>query len=297
MSRSNVDSYVAWVLRIVGSLACLVVALIVAFVFVEAIPSLANVGHRFMVDDGWTPAESAANGRFGLIPIVVGSLAVTLGATMLAAPLAIISAIFCQYYAPRIIGGFYRRVIELLAGIPSVVFGFWGLVVLVPMIAMIRAPGASLLAGVLIVGLMILPTIALVTLDALARVPQPYWRGSAALGVSRFTFVSFIALPTARGSIASGLLLGVARALGETMAVVMVCGNVVKLPGSVFDPVRTLTANIALEMGYALGDHRSALFASGLILLIGIAVILIVIESIKSLTWKKSSAGAKLFSK
>ncbi|MCP4453849.1 MAG: ABC transporter permease subunit, partial [Planctomycetes bacterium] len=156
---------------------------------------------------------------------------------------------------------------ELLSGIPSVVFGFWGLMVLVPLIASFHPPGPSLMAGVLILTLMILPTIALVADTSLANVPREYLQGAAALGLRRWAIIRHVVLPTAKSGLFTGILLQTGRAIGETMAILMVAGNVVQTPTSIFDPIRTLTANIALEMAYAVGDHRSALFLSGLLLL------------------------------
>jgi phosphate transport system permease protein len=154
----------------------------------------------------------------------------------------------------------------LLAGIPSVVYGLWGLTVLVPLIARIESPGSSLLAAILVLGLMILPTVALTSASALEAVPDSLMRGAAALGMTRKGQILGVAVPAARVGIIGGILLSLARALGETMAVVMVAGNVVQTPHSIFEPVRVLTANIALEMAYATGLHRSGLFASGLLL-------------------------------
>ena len=157
--------------------------------------------------------------------------------------------------------------IELLAGIPSVVFGFWGLVVLVPIITAWHPPGPSLLAGILILTLMIIPTIMLAAHASISQVPTTFIHGATALGLSRWAIIWHIVLPIARIGLWTGTFLGLARALGETMAILMVCGNVVQHPSSIFDPIRTLTANIALEMAYALAHHRSVLFMSGLILM------------------------------
>ncbi|HSM81631.1 MAG TPA: phosphate ABC transporter permease subunit PstC, partial [Nodosilinea sp.] len=212
----------------------------------------------------WSPTQAAYN----LLPMIWGTLAVTVGAVVLAVPLGLGSALFCQYYAPPWLAPIYRRLMELLAGIPSVVYGFWGLVVLVPLIQRLQPPGPSLLAGILILALMILPTLALTAEASLSKLPPEYWQGAAALGLSRWTTIRGVAMPAARSGLFTGLILGTGRAVGETMAVLMVCGNVVKTPTSLFDPVRTLTANIALEMGYATGDHRSALFVSGLVLML-----------------------------
>jgi phosphate transport system permease protein len=167
---------------------------------------------------------------------------------------------------------------ELLAGIPSVVYGLWGLVVLVPLITQVQPPGSSLLAGILIVALMILPTVALLTEASLASLPPAYWRGSAALGLGTWATVQGVCLPAIRSGMLTAVMLATARALGETMAVLMVCGNVVQVPESVFAPVRTLTANIALEMAYALDLHRSALFASGLVLMLVVAGLVVLTD-------------------
>ncbi len=248
-----------------------IVVLIFGFLLIEALPLLRRVGVRIITDPLWHPAE----GLYGMAPMIVGTLAVALGALLLATPLGIASAIFERHYAPAWVVLPYHGLIELLAGIPSVVYGLWGLVVLVPAILRIHPPGASLLAGILVLALMILPTIALFTEAALRSVPEETLQGAAALGLSRWATLRHVALPTAAPGLASGVLLGCGRALGETMAVLMVCGNVVQAPTSLFDPIRTLTANIALEMAYATGDHRSALFISGLLLMTIVAALVL----------------------
>ena len=211
-----------------------------------------------------------------------GTLLTTLGAVALATPLGLLSAIFCRFYAPPAISMVYRRIMELLAGIPSVVYGFWGLIVLVPIIASFAPPGASLLAGILILTLMIVPTIALFADAAIANVPSAYLNGSAALGMSRWGSLWGVILPAARNGIYTGVILATGRAIGETMALLMVCGNVVQVPDSLFAPMRTLTANIALEMAYALGDHRGALFVSGLLLMAMVSVLVALADRLDS---------------
>jgi phosphate transport system permease protein len=200
------------------------------------------------------------------------------GSVLIATPLGILSAVFCHYYAPPAIARLYRRLIELLAGIPSVVYGFWGIMVLVPLIAEIQPPGPSLLAGILILTIMILPTIALMADASLANVPQQYIRGAAALGLPRWATIRGVVFPAAKSGLFTGVILEIGRAIGETMAILMVCGNVVQIPSSIFDPIRTLTANIALEMAYALGDHRAALFVSGLVLMAMIVALALAAE-------------------
>jgi phosphate transport system permease protein len=205
--------------------------------------------------------------RFNLLPMVVGTCLTTLGAMVLAGPLGIASALFGVFYAPPGLARWYRRLVELLAGIPSVVYGLWGLVVLVPWLGRWGGSGQSLLAATLVLALMILPMVALTSAAALSAVPAETIRGGAALGLGRRAIACRIAIPAARGGIFAGLLLATARALGETMAVVMLSGNVPQWPKSFLSPVRTLTGNIALEMGYATSAHRSILFVSGLALL------------------------------
>lgn len=268
MYPPRTDAWVGNILRCLSAIACLLVVLVFGFLWVDSLPALRSLGLRLVTDPSWHPDASAQQGTFGIVPIVVGTVLVTVGAVLLAAPVGLASALFCNFYASRGIAVVHRRMIEVLAGIPSVVYGFWGLVVLVPLIARLHPPGASLLAGILVVALMILPTMMLVFSASLAAVPQSYFTAAAALGMGRWSTLRSVAIPSARAGMMTGILLGAARAMGETMAVVMVCGNVVKVPRGLFDPVRTLTSNIALEMGYALGEHRSALFASGLILLL-----------------------------
>lgn len=279
MSPSVLDRYLSRSLRLIAASTCSLLALILLFLVIHSWPALETLGWRLWTDTSWHPAERAAEGTFGMLPIVIGTLMVTGGSIILAVPLALASAIFCQFYAPPGLARLYRRLVELLAGIPSVVFGFWGLVTLAPWIAAIEPPGPSLLAGILIVALMVLPTIMLLVESAMAAVPGDQLRAAAALGLGRWTVIRHLVLPMARPGILTGWILGTARAVGETMAVVMVCGNIIQTPTSLFAPVRTLTANIALEMGYALGDHRSALFVSGLVLLL-LAIALVTFSEI-----------------
>jgi phosphate transport system permease protein len=263
LSPSTRDARLAGVLAVAALAASVLFVLIVVFLFKESWPILRRINPtRFLLDPAWHPTE----GLFGLLPMLSASLAASAGALLLATPLGVASALFCRHYAPPMLARLYRWAIILLAGVPSVVLGLWGLTVIVPLIGRIEPPGASLLAAILILTLMIAPTIALTTEAALVAVPNAYWRGAAALGLSREATIANVVLPATRASIASGVLLAAARALGETMAIVMVSGNVVQIPASLFDPVRTLTANIALEMAYATGNHRASLFVSGLLL-------------------------------
>lgn len=275
MSPSRSEVILVWILRLMALLAAAIVLVIMLFLIRETLPILQTIGlTRFFNDPDWHPTSE----EFNLLPMLWGTLLVTAGAVLIATPLGICSAIFCHYYAPPALASLYRRLIELLAGIPSVVYGFWGLVVLVPIIGRIHPPGASLLTGILILTLMILPTITLLADASLANVPPEYERGCAAVGLGRWATVRGVVLPAASSGLLTGVILGTGRAIGETMAVLMVCGNVVQIPSSVFDPVRTLTANIALEMAYAVGNHRAALFVSGLVLMAMVVTLVIAAE-------------------
>lgn len=277
LSHSRSDQLLIWTLRGCAVVAGALVVLIVVFLGLEALPVVQHVGLlRFFTDASWNPAE----GLYNLTPMLWGTLLAMAGSVLVATPLGILSAVFCHYYAPPAIAGLYRRLIELLAGIPSVVYGFWGLVVLVPLIGRIQAPGTSLLAGIAILTIMILPTIALMADASLAKVPPEYLRGAAALGFSRWGTIWGVVFPAAKSGLFTGVILETGRAIGETMAILMVCGNVVQMPKSLFDPMRTLTANIALEMAYATGDHRSALFVSGLVLMALIMALVVAAEVI-----------------
>jgi len=263
LSRWHDDRWLAPPLALLAAVAALILLLVLAFLLSEAWPVVNGDGWwRFFSNEGWYPLE----GRFGLLPMLWASLAAAFGAVLLAAPLGLAGAIFTRFYAPPFIVKPFRIVLALLAGIPSVVYGLWGLTVLVPLIARWQPPGASLFTAILILALMILPTVALTSASALNSVPRSLLHGAAALGLIRTGIVLGVAVPAARGAILGGILLATARALGETMAVLMVAGNVVQNPTGLFEPVRVLTANIALEMSYATGVHRAGLFASGLML-------------------------------
>jgi len=252
-------------LRSAAAMAALIALVVVAFVAREAAPALRAVGAlRFLNDAAWHPVQ----GEYNLAPMVLGSVAVVSGALLIATPIGLGSAIFARFYAPRWLVPVHRSIIELLGAVPSVVLGLWGLVVLVPLVGRMHPPGPSCLAGMVVLAIMIVPTMALSADVALASVPAASISAAAALGLGRASTIVRVVLPAARSGILTGMLLQTGRALGETMAVLMVCGNVVQMPSSLFTPVRTLTANIALEMAYAGDLHRAALFVSGLVLTI-----------------------------
>lgn len=258
-------------LQLIAFSAVSALLLIAMFILKEGLPFLWKVGPRaFLLGSDWEPAE----GRFGIYPMIVSSLWVTFGAMLIGAPLGVAGAVFLNEFMPRSVMRIVKPMIELLAGIPSVVFGFIGVMVLAPFIrSHWGGPGLSVLAASLILGIMILPTVISISTDALAAVPNSYREGALALGATRWQSVYRVTLKAARSGILASIILGMGRAVGETMAVIMVAGNAVRLPHGVLDSARTLTANIALEMGYATGLHRQALFATGVVLFIIIMIL------------------------
>jgi len=241
-------------------------ALIAVFVFVEGTPIMAKEGVlHFLLGRRWAPTKDA----FGILPMIVGSIWVTLGALVIAGPLGLACAVFLVEIASRRVADFVRPAIQVLAGIPSVVYGFVGIVVLVPLVReRLGGPGLSLLSAAIILGIMVLPTVISISQDAIEAVPRSYREGALALGCTQWQTISRVVVPAARPGITAAIVLGMGRAIGETMAVIMVVGNAVKLPTSPLDPARTLTSNIALEMAYAAGAHREALFATGVVLFV-----------------------------
>ncbi len=246
-----------------SSLASLL--LIAVFILKEGVPFIIHYGVReFLLGLNWQPHKQ----EYGIYPMIISSLWVTIGAMLIGAPLGIAGAIFLNEFVPRTVMRIIKPTIELLAGIPSVVYGFIGVMVLAPFIrAYMGGPGLSVLAASVILGIMILPTIISISTDAIGAVPNTYREAALSLGATRWQSVYMVTIKAARSGIVASIILAMGRALGETMAVIMVAGNAVRVPHTPLDSVRTLTANIAMEMGQASGMHRQALFATGVILL------------------------------
>ncbi|MFH1452912.1 MAG: phosphate ABC transporter permease subunit PstC [Armatimonadota bacterium] len=248
--------------------------LIAFFIMKEGVPLIAKEGlFKFIFGRLWEPSS----GVYGIYAMIIGSIWITIGAMVIGIPLglacAIVLAEFASYKAAMVI----KPALELLAGIPSVVYGFIGMVVLAPIIRKyLGGPGFSVLTASIVLGIMILPTIISISIDSLKAVPSSYREGSYALGATKWQTTWMVVLPAAGSGIIASIILGMGRAVGETMAVIMVAGNSIKVPHSILDPVRTLTSNIALEMGYATGDHQKALFATGVILFVMIMVLNII---------------------
>ena len=243
-----------------------VLLLITVFILVRGLPIIQTAGLKnFLFGMKWAPTQ----GEFGIFPMIVGSVTVTLGAAIVGVPVGICCAIFLAEFAPVPLRNIFRPAIQLLAGIPSVVYGFWGLLFVVPFIRnVLGGPGLSILAGSIILGIMILPTIISISEVSLIALPRQYKEGALALGMTHWQAIKSVLLPASKSGIVAAVILGIGRAIGETMAVIMVLGNAVALPSSILDPVRTLTTNIGIEMGYASGEHQQALFATGIVLFV-----------------------------
>jgi len=261
--KRNISGYVFLILAL-SSIS--VLALITAFIVVQGIPLIAEVGlFNFIFGTTWAPGR----GEYGIFPMIIGSVTVTVGAALIGVPVGICCSIFLAEFAPPLLKNIFRPAIQLLAGIPSVVYGFWGLVFIVPFIRdYLGGPGLSILAGSVILAIMILPTIISITEVSMTTLPAQYKDGSLALGLTHWQTIYSVLLPAAKSGIVAAVILGIGRAIGETMAVIMVLGNAVAVPQSVLDPVRTLTTNIGIEMGYAADEHRQALFATGIVLFV-----------------------------
>ena len=247
------------------------VMMICGFLFVKGLPTMAEIGvGDFLLGTKWKPGIDV----YGILPMILGSVYVTAGALIIGVPIGILTAIFMAYFCPEKIYGVLKPAVELLAGIPSVVYGFFGLVVLVPFVRdNLGGTGLSMLTASMLLGMMILPTIISVAEAALRAVPKSYYEGALALGADHTRSVFSIIVPAAKSGIFASIVLGIGRAIGETMAVIMVAGNQARIPQGLLEGVRTMTANIVIEMGYAADLHRDALIATAVVLFIFIVII------------------------
>jgi phosphate transport system permease protein len=272
--------------RILGTVAFSAISvlfLIALFILNEGLPFIFKYGIKeFLFSSDWQPQQN----KFGIFPMITASLWVTFGAMIIGAPLGVAGAFFLSEYVPKTIMKIIKPTIELLAAIPSVVYGFIGVMVLAPIIREnFGGPGLSLMAASIILGIMILPTVISISIDSILAVPQSYREGSLALGATTWQTIHMVTVKASKSGIIASIILGLGRAIGETMAVIMVAGNSVNIPHSALDSVRTLTANIALEMSYATGLHRQALFATGVILFI----VIIILNSFASVAIRKKT--------
>lgn len=283
------DQAISLALMLIAFSALSGLAIITAFIFKEGVPIIAHIGlRRFILSSDWYPLE----GDFGIFPMIMGSLAVTAGAMVIGVSLGLGCAVLLTQFCPPRLVAVIKPCIELLAGIPSVVYGFIGVAILVPLIRdHLGGPGLSVLASSIVLGIMTLPTITSISVDALQAVPRSYIEGSIALGATEWQTTHMVVLRAAASGILAAIILGMGRAIGETMAVIMVAGNTIDVPHTILDPVRTLTSNIALEMGYAAGDHRKALFATGVVLFVIIMIFNTIALSLSRRRTRRKGAG------
>ncbi len=272
--RDTKETTIELILLLCAISAVAAIFLIIWFIFSEGLPFALEAGPQFLTSSVWRPADSFSGGSWGIFPIIVGSLIVTFGAIGIGTPLGVACAVFLAEIAPQSVRRLLVPSINALAGVPSVVFGFFGLVVIVPWVRdQFGGFGTSVFACWVILSIMILPTIISISTDSIRAVPREYKEGSLAMGATHWQTIRSIMIPAASSGIIASVILGMGRAIGETMAVLMVAGNAVSIPNSIFAPVSTLTAQIALEMGYASGAHREALFAMGMVLFVVIMIL------------------------
>lgn len=247
------------------------VILICLFLFVNGIPAIGKIGiFDFLLGSTWRPS----NGLYGILPFILGSLYVTAGAIIIGVPIGVLAAVFMARFCPRSLYRVLKPAINLMAGIPSIVYGFFGMVIIVPAIrGIFGGTGSNILTASILLGMMILPTIINLSETAIRAVPNSYYEGALALGATHERSVFCATLPAAKSGILAGVVLGIGRAIGESMAVIMVAGNSEAMPGSILSGVRTMTSNIVTEMGYASGLHREALIATGVVLFVFILII------------------------
>lgn len=284
--KSNAGKYLAEaisekVFMISAWVAVVSLILIIGFVFYKGLTPFIAKGYSFIsfiTGINWYPTSDV----FQILPMIIASLGITLGAVVIGVPIGILAAVFIAEIAPKKVAKVISTAVELLAGIPSVLYGLFGLAIIVPGIKVIfnQPKGQSLLAAILVLAIMMLPTIISVSVTALKAVPNTYKEGSLALGASKTETIFKVVIPAAKSGILTGVILGIGRALGETMAVIMVVGNSAIIPDSIFSSVRPLTTNIALEMGYASGVHQEMLFATGVVLFSFILILNLVINKI-----------------
>lgn len=281
-SKAWTEKVMQGVFFVAACTSVLAVALICIFLFANGIPAIKEIGFgKFITGDVWRPSNEV----FGIFPMIIGSLYVTAGAIIIGVPIGILTSVFMAMYCPKKIYKPLKAATELLAGIPSVVYGFFGIVVVVPLVrnmgqalkaaGIIQSPGdgKSILTTSLILAMMILPTIIGTTESAMRAVPPHYYEGSLALGATKERSIFRVIIPAAKSGVIAGIVLGIGRAIGETMAVIMIAGNQPRLVGNILKGIRTLTGNIVIEMGYATGLHREALIATGVVLFVFILII------------------------
>lgn len=279
MVKNKIKDYIMKaVFFIAACVSVLAVALICWFIFSNAFPAISKIGiGNFIFGTVWRPL----NNKFGIFPMIIGSLYVTAGAVAIGVPIGVLTAVYMARYCSVKVYRIMKPAVDLLAGIPSVVYGFFGLVVIVPAVRQAFGGGKSVFTASLLLAIMILPTVISISESAMRAVPQSYYEGALALGATKERSLFAVSLPAAKSGISAGIILGIGRAIGETTAVVMIAGNQPIIPQSIFSGVRTLTTNIILEMGYAQDLHREALIATAAVLFVFVLLINLLFSALK----------------
>ncbi|MBS6592041.1 MAG: phosphate ABC transporter permease subunit PstC [Ruminococcus sp.] len=261
------------VFLLAACVSILAVVLICLFIFVNGVPAIAKIGvFDFLLGEKWKPNDTPAS--YGILPMILGSIYITAGAVLVGVPIGLLTAIFMSRFCPKKLYGVFKPMINLLAGIPSIVYGFFGMIVIVPLVRQhIGGDGNSILTASVLLGIMILPTVVGLSESSMNAVPSSYYEGALALGATHERAVATVIFPAARSGIMSSVILGIGRAIGETMAVIMVAGNQARMPKGILEGVRTLTANIVTEMGYAADLHYDALIGTGVVLFVFILIL------------------------
>lgn len=287
MMRDFKETFMKYVFLFCATLSIVSIILIFYFIFQGSIPFLLKTGvWNFLSGSVWRPTASTP--KFGIFPMIVGSFTVTLGAIIIGVPIGVLTAVFMAYFCPEKLYRFAKPAINLMAAIPSIIYGFFALQLIVPFSRqMFGGTGMNIITASILLGIMILPTIIGLSESAIRAVPKDFYSASMGLGATHERSVMNVVVPAARSGILSSVILGIGRAIGETMAVILVAGNQPAIPRNLTSGVRTLTTNIVLEMGYAAGDHRDALISTAAVLF----VFIIIINSIFMMIKKKSEVA------
>lgn len=280
--KSFAEYFMQGVFLLCACISIICVVVICVYMFAKGCPAIAQIGVLdFLSGTDWFPTNSVPS--FGIFPMIVGSIYVTAGAVLLGVPIGLLTAVFLARFCPERLYKLVLPAVNLLAGIPSIVYGFFGMVVVVPFVrSVFGGTGNSIITASIILGMMILPTVVGMSESALKAVPEEYYEGALALGATHERSVMRVLLPAAKSGICAAIVLAIGRAVGETMAVVMIAGNQARLPDELTDGVRTLTANIILEMGYASGLHYDALLGTGVVLFVFILILNLLLSIITS---------------
>ena len=273
MKKRSLEKSMKFIFTLSAMTSILAIVLICVFIFSEGLPFIKEYGLRnFLLGREWKPSNNPPS--YGILPMILGSLYITLGAIIMGVPIGILTATYLAKFSSKRLYNFLKPCINLMAGIPSIIYGFFALTLVVPVVRNIfGGTGMNIITASMLLGIMILPTIIGISESSIKAVPETYYEGSIALGASHERSIMSVVLPTAKSGIISSIILGIGRAIGETMAVILVTGNQARMPAGITKGVRTLTTNIVIEMAYAADSHREALIATSLVLFVFILII------------------------